>query len=140
MIDHADIEKKQLDSFGTESLDAMTAAPDHHKILLENEHVRVLDTRVGPGERTPVHTHRWPGIIYVLNWSDFKRYDSSGQLVLDSRTLASKPEIGEALWLPAVEAHFVENTGSQELRVIAVELKRPIKGYENETKSTAKHR
>jgi hypothetical protein len=27
-------------------LDAMCADPDHHVILLENEHVRVLDARV----------------------------------------------------------------------------------------------
>ena len=36
----------------------MTAAPNHHEILKENEQVRVLDTRLGPGERTAVHTHR----------------------------------------------------------------------------------
>ena len=29
-------------------LDAMAAAPDHHKVLLENDKVRVLDTRLGP--------------------------------------------------------------------------------------------
>ncbi len=40
-----------------ESLDATTAAPNHHEVLLENDRVRVLDTRIGPGERTPVHTH-----------------------------------------------------------------------------------
>ena len=34
-------------------LDAMTAAPDHHKVLLENDKVRVLDTRLGPGQQTP---------------------------------------------------------------------------------------
>jgi quercetin dioxygenase-like cupin family protein len=42
-------------------LDAMSAAPHHHEVLLENETVRVLDTRLAPGERTPVHTHQWPG-------------------------------------------------------------------------------
>ena len=41
----------------TQALDAMVAAPDHHEILLENDRVRVLDTRLGPGERTPIHTH-----------------------------------------------------------------------------------
>ena len=37
-----------------DGLDAMAAAPDHHAILLENDQVRVLDTRLAPGERTPV--------------------------------------------------------------------------------------
>ena len=31
------------------SLDAMVAAPAHHEVLLENERVRVLDTRLRPG-------------------------------------------------------------------------------------------
>lgn len=124
-MDHQNIEKNKLDSSGTESLDAMNAAPHHHTVLLENERVRVLDTRVAPGERTPVHTHRWPGVIYVLKWSDFRRYDSDGQLVFDSRTVASKPETGTALWLALVGPHFVENIGAQELWVISVELKTP---------------
>jgi len=106
-----------------ESLDAMIAAPAYHSVLFENEQVRVLDTRIAAGERTSIHTHRWPSVIYILNWSDFRRYDSNGQLVFDSLTMASKPEIGSAIWNSAVGPHFVENTGTAELRVIAVELK-----------------
>ncbi len=37
-----------------ESLDALTAASAQHRLLLENDPVRVLDTRIAPGERTPV--------------------------------------------------------------------------------------
>jgi len=33
-----------------DALDAVAAAPDHHDVLLENRWVRVLDTRLGPGE------------------------------------------------------------------------------------------
>ena len=40
----------------TETLDAMAAAPEHHKILLEDDQVRVLDTCLAPGERTLVHS------------------------------------------------------------------------------------
>ena len=107
-----------------ESLDAIVAAPDHHKILLENDEVRVLETRVGPGEKTPIHTHRWPGALYVLSWSDFKRYDYNGNLMFDSRTAASQPALGAAIWAAPITAHFIENIGNEELRVIAVELKK----------------
>jgi hypothetical protein len=111
------------DSGLMQTLDAMMAAPDYHRVLLENEQVRVLDTRIAPGERTTIHTHRWPSAMYILSWSDFKRYDSNGQLVFDSRTLPSKPENGSAIWTSAIGPHFVENIGAVELRVIAVELK-----------------
>ena len=40
-------------------LDALIAAPKQHRLLLENDRVRVLDTEIAPGDRTPVHTHRW---------------------------------------------------------------------------------
>jgi hypothetical protein len=116
--------KKELDSSWNESLDAMTAAASHHELLLENEQVRVLDARVAAGDKTPVHTHRWPGVLYVLSWSDFKRYDSNGELIFDSRSV-SKPEIGSAIWAAPTGPHFVENIGTQELRIIAVELKTP---------------
>ena len=104
-------------------LDAMIAAPDHHAILLENDRVRVLDTRVAPGERTPVHSHASPAALYVMSWSDFLRHDAEGKLMVDSRNWDRRPQIGEALWLPPLTPHSIENVGSSELRLIAVEIK-----------------
>ena len=106
-----------------DALDAMTAAPNHHEILLENDRVRVLDTRLGPGERTPVHTHASPAALYVMSWSDFLRRDGDGNVIVDSRSWDRQPAIGEALWLPPLMAHSVENVGNTELRLIAVEVR-----------------
>ena len=108
---------------GADPLDAMAAAPAHHRVLLENDRVRVLDANVAPGEETPVHTHRWPSVLYVRTSSHFVRYEPDGKVSVDSRTLASKPEVGTVLWTPPLGPHFVRNVGEQELRVIAVELK-----------------
>ena len=105
------------------SLDAMVAAPAHHEVLLENEHVRVLDAKLGPGESTPVHTHPWPSVLYVLSWSAFVRYDSEGKVLLDSRDWPSAPEKGTTLWAGPLGPHSARNVGTGELRVIAVELK-----------------
>jgi quercetin dioxygenase-like cupin family protein len=105
-------------------LDARVAAPDHHGLLLENEHVRVLDTRIRPGETTPVHTHSWPSVLYVLSWSEFVRYDAEGKVLLDSRTLSETPEVGAVLWSEPLAPHCAKNVGERDLHVIAVELKR----------------
>jgi hypothetical protein len=83
-------------------LDAMSVAPDHHDVLLENDRVRLLDTRLGPGERTPVHTHQWPAALYILSWSDFIRYDPDGNVLVDSRTMAARPPVGTSLWSEAL--------------------------------------
>ncbi len=106
-----------------DSLDAMVAASDHHGILLENDKVRVLDTRLASGERTPVHTHAASAALYVMSWSDFLRRDHEGNVDVDSRSWERQPAVGEALWLPPLPAHSVENIGTAELRLIAVELK-----------------
>jgi len=78
----------------THPFDALLKAPDHHAPLIENNAVRVLDTKVRPGERTPVHAHEWPAALYVLSWSDFVRYDPNGAVLVDSRTMSSKPAPG----------------------------------------------
>jgi hypothetical protein len=85
----------------------------------------VLDTRLGPGERRPVHTHRWPSVLYVLSWSDIIRRDVDGNVLLDTRTVGSKPNKGATLWSASLEPHSARNVGTEELRVFAVELKDP---------------
>ena len=107
-----------------DELDATTAAPRNHLLLFENEHVRVLDTRVPPGGSVPLHTHRWPAALYILSWGDFVRRDGEGRIILDTRA-AGKAPLERAVWLPPLPPHSVENVGASELRAIAVELKHP---------------
>ena len=38
-------------------LDALIAAPEHHKLLFENERVRVIDANIAVGVMTAVPTH-----------------------------------------------------------------------------------
>jgi hypothetical protein len=106
-----------------EDLDALTAAPQNHRLLFENETVRVLDTFVRPGQTVPLHTHRWPSTNYLLSWSDFIRRDSDRAVLLDSRSLSPKPATGNAFWGPPLAAHTLENIGESDLHVITIELK-----------------
>ncbi len=107
-------------------LDAMTAAPDHHSVLFENDRVRVLDTRLGSGDRTPVHAHEWPAALYVLSWSDFVRCDADDNVLVDSRMSgAPAPAPGAAVWLAPLDPHYVRNVGGSDLHIIAIEVKTP---------------
>lgn len=106
-----------------EDLDALTAAPRNHRLLFENEAVRVLDTFVRPGQTVPLHTHKWPSTNYLLCWSDFIRRDSDRAVLLDSRSLSPKPAAGSAFWGPPLPPHTLENIGGSDLHVITVELK-----------------
>ena len=106
-----------------DSLDALIAAPQHHKLLFENEFVRVLDTLIPPGETTAIHTHRYPASTYILSWSDFVRFDDKGNVLLDTRTLDKKPGPGAANWVEALPPHTLQNVGAQDIHVISVEQK-----------------
>ncbi len=105
-----------------DELDALTAAPNHHTLLFENDFVRVLDTRVPPGQTVPLHTHQWPSALYILSWSDFIRRDAEGATIVNSRTILKVPE-QSALWSLPLPPHTLENIGDRELRAISVELK-----------------
>ena len=105
-----------------EDLDALRAAPRHHTLLFENDRVRVLDTNIAPGDTVPLHTHRWPGALYILSFSDYIRRDAAGEVLADSRNLP-RPNGGIALWTAALGPHTLENVGEAYLHVISVEVK-----------------
>jgi hypothetical protein len=109
-----------------DSLDALVAAPESHRLLFENNVARVLETLIRPGERTQVHTHRWPSVLYVLSFADFVRRDAEGMVVLvDTRdSNVPRPQPGTVLWSAALPPHTLENVGLSEIRMISVELKR----------------
>jgi hypothetical protein len=106
-----------------DSLDALVAAPKSHRLLFENERVRVLEVRIAPGEFVPVHTHRWPGAIYIAKQSDFIRRDAQGTILFDSRTAGPPPREPMVNWTGSIPPHSVENIGTTEILLITTELK-----------------
>src|SRR5713226_3181761 len=95
--------------------DPVKVAPDHYKVLLENDHARVLDAHLKPGEKSPMHSH--PAyVVYAL--TDFKvRFTYP-----DGKTKDVDGKAGAATWREA-ESHAAENIGTNELHVLNIELK-----------------
>jgi hypothetical protein len=106
-----------------DSLDALVAAPENHRLLFENEAVRILEVRIGPGQLVPVHTHRWPGSLCVVSTSDFIRRDAEGKLLFDSRTMGPPPSTPTVQWIGPLPPHSVENIGNSEILLFTTELK-----------------
>ena len=106
-------------------LDALQAAPRHHRLLYENDRVRVLEVRIPRGEIVPVHTHRWPAVLHLQSWSEHVRRDETGKVVFDSRDAGHRLEVPAAVWCEPLPPHSVENVGEAELLVVSVELKDP---------------
>jgi len=116
-------DEKNIDEWPAE-LDALIAAPQHHKLLFENEFVRVLDTSIPPGETTNIHSHQYPASLYIVSWSDFIRHDADGNVMVDSKALGLNPAPGTALWSGPLLPHSLKNTGTGNLQVISVEIKK----------------
>ncbi len=91
--------------------DAVKVAPHVHKIVLENEKVRVLESTLKPGEKTEMHSH--PDLVAV----GISKYTLSNGKSIEVALMA-----GESIFTEAVE-HTTENIGSGVGRTILVELK-----------------
>lgn len=87
----------------------------HYKVEFENDQVRVLRVKVGPGEKSVMHQHPNAVAIFVT--------DTNGKFTFpDGKTEDATRKAGDALWTPAT-THQPENVGTQPFEVILVELK-----------------
>jgi quercetin dioxygenase-like cupin family protein len=85
-------------------------------VLLENEYVRVLDVRIGPGGRDDWHGHP-PSAGYVLAPGKVRAFASDGTFKdVDANA-------GMAGAHPAIEQHRMQNIGATEVRILFVERK-----------------
>lgn len=88
---------------------------DKYKVLLENEHVRVLSYTDQPGDKTHLHQH--PGfVLYAL--APFKRKIG----LADGRSFNREFKAGDVLYSQA-QVHFGENVGTTPTQIIMVEIK-----------------
>jgi beta-alanine degradation protein BauB len=101
--------------------DPVTTNPEHYRVILENERVRVLEYSDGPGDRTTPHDHP-ESVMYALTSFRRRLYAGGGQRDVEI-------EAGTAAWLPA-QRHAGHNIGATPTHVIFVELKAhlPLRG------------
>jgi beta-alanine degradation protein BauB len=97
--------------------DPVKLSPQYYKVLIDNDEVRVLEYRLKPGEKEPMHSHP-RGFVYYLADAKLKVSFPGG------KSEESAVTSGEAHWRDAV-THAAENIGDTEAHAIAVELKKP---------------
>ena len=105
------------------ALDAVTAAPDSHRVLLDNDQVRVLEVIIQPGEREPAHTHRWPSVMVGLNAARIRYYGADQELRFETPEGREVKTALDADWLRPEPLHAVENIDETVFRALRVELK-----------------
>ncbi|WP_411816565.1 hypothetical protein [Hyphococcus sp. DH-69] len=105
-------------------LDAVIAAPGNHKILLENESVRVLEVSLAPNEVEPLHSHRWPSVLYIQEAGHFVDSDADGNVIFDTRALDVPLTFPLTMWKEPEAPHSVTNLSDDTpIRLVRVEIK-----------------
>jgi hypothetical protein len=89
-------------------LEALVAAPANHRVLLEDDAVRVLEVTVAPGERENLHYHRLPSIMVVLARPNYRNFDANGDEIPPSGGTPADPRLPRALRLPPQRPHAIE--------------------------------
>ena len=103
--------------FSTTTLgeDAVKAYPQHYTVEFENDRVRVIRIKYGPGEKSVMHTHG-PHVAIFLT-------DNTVRMTLpDGTSLEVTGEAGATLWTDADE-HLPENLSDKPFELVLVELK-----------------
>jgi quercetin dioxygenase-like cupin family protein len=103
-------------------MDALVAAPDSHRVLLENDRVRVLDVLIEPGTREPEHTHRAPSVMLIDEPAHI-RYYAGGELRFESASAAEFVPGVRVRWMNPEGPHSVENLDERRYHAIRIELK-----------------
>ncbi len=96
--------------------DVVAASPTQYTILLENEHVRVVQYTLRPGVRDSVHSHP-PKVSYVVSGGSLRVHLPGGIVIPVHDTT------GSVAWGDAVMSHWVENVGTTPVRIVLVEVK-----------------
>lgn len=97
-------------------IDALTASPENFTLLLENEHVRVLEYVLLPGEEDQWHTHP-PKVSYVLSGGTLEVH------LEDGTSFLAEEKTGVAEWAGVRGKHYVTNLGTTPVRILLVEDK-----------------
>jgi quercetin dioxygenase-like cupin family protein len=95
--------------------DPVKIAPGSHKVLLDNDRVRVYEYVGKPGDKLAMHSHP-AHFVYFLTPGKAR---FTGQ---DGKTTEAEFKAGDTRWSEAV-THTVDNLGPGEVRAIVVELK-----------------
>ena len=96
-------------------MNPLQVASNVYSLIMENEHVRVMDARFGPGVKAVMHSH--PNhVVYVLSGGKIKISTPDGKSnVVDF-------EAGQTMWVQGGD-HASENIDNVEVRNFVVELK-----------------
>ena len=106
--------------------DAVAAAPESHKVLLETDALRVLRVEIAPGATEPVHEHTFPSVMIIEQPQPlvYIVYELVGGRPVESQRIDVPPMPADSTETMGPEGlHAVQNLGTEPFVAIRVEFK-----------------
>jgi hypothetical protein len=94
-----------------EAMDALLAAPASHRVLLENDRVRVLEVVIEPRTREPERTHRAASVMIVDEPARI-RYYAGRAMQFESPEHSGAPPAVCVGWMEPEGLHSVTGSAS----------------------------
>ena len=95
--------------------DSVAVDPKHYKVEFQNDRVRVLRVKYGPGEKSVMHAHPANVAVFLT--------DGQTRMTLpDGKTNVAGAKAGQVQWA-GEEKHLPENSGSKPFELVLVELR-----------------
>ena len=102
-------------ALGGAETDPVKISPQYYNVRIDNEWVRVLEYRLKPGQKEPMHTHPH-GFVYMLGDARVRiSLPDGSSSVIDDHT-------GDLTWRGPT-THASENVGTTDFNSLGVELK-----------------
>ena len=102
-------------SFTTMAEDGVAADPEHYTVEFENDKIRIIRIKYGPGEKSVMHTHGPNAAVFLT--SNAVRFT-----LPDGTSVDTTSEAGATQWSDS-EEHLPENLSDETLELVLIELK-----------------
>lgn len=112
-----------------ESLDALKAAQDNHKVVYEDDNVRILAVMLDGKKSEPIHTHKWKSVMWIAKpivpcqINNYKM-NENGKLVKSDSLLIKNMPINMGQLIDPEEPTSITNLSSENGVAYRVEFKK----------------
>jgi hypothetical protein len=104
------------------ALDAIPASPENHRVLYEDDMIRVLAVSIAPGTIEKPHHHRWPSVFVIDRMVKLRDFNGATH---EEIPLPVPKDVTFPITLkfPPQPLHYVENLDSKPFHATRVEFK-----------------
>ena len=115
-----------------DSLDAIKAAPDNHKVVYEDDNLRVLAVILNGKRSEPIHTHKWKSIMWIAKpivpcqINNYKK-DGNGNLIKSDSLIIKEMPVDIGQLIKPEGPTSITNLGFENGVAYRIELKKDFK-------------